>query len=650
VADPRPTFSPSFDALPEALIALTPTYDVLFWNRAAEAIFGIAPEDALGRNLIDLIVAPDQANDVLVSIREATQAGQASFECDCRHANGSPVYVDVSLKVPQESEGRPYLVLCLRDVTQARYHRQAADLEARLTEQRRAEEALRHSLAMMRSVIEGTTDLVFVKDLEGRYLMVNSADAALIGRPADEIIGHTDQDLFPGKAAEAIRRAELEVIAEEKTRTYEESLSVKGKTRRFLSSKGIYRDPRGKVAGIFGISRDVTEAKQLEMQLRQAQKMEAVGRLAGGIAHDFNNVLSAILSYADLLAEDLSPKDPRRVDAQEISRAAHRAAGLTRQLLAFSRSQMLALKVLDLNEIVAGTDKMLRRIIGEDITLETRLAPELGHVRADPGQVEQVIMNLAVNARDAMPGGGRLTIETGNAVFDEQYRAVHEMVTPGDYVMLAVSDTGCGMDREEQSRIFEPFYTTKEPGKGTGLGLSTVYGIVKQSGGFIWVYSEPNQGATFKVYLPRVYEALDVVPPSPPASAPARGVETILLVEDEAPLRKVVHQILTRQGYLVLASSGGEEALRLARSHPGAIDLIATDVIMPGLGGRELVERLLALHPEASVLFMSGYTDDAVVHHGILERGTAFLQKPFSAAVLARKVREVLDSSESRIS
>jgi CheY-like chemotaxis protein len=235
-------------------------------------------------------------------------------------------------------------------------------------------------------------------------------------------------------------------------------------------------------------------------------------------------------------------------------------------------------------------------------------------------------------------------------VFDEQYRAVHEMVTPGDYVMLAVSDTGCGMDREEQSRIFEPFYTTKEPGKGTGLGLSTVYGIVKQSGGFIWVYSEPNQGATFKVYLPRVYEALDVVPPSPPASAPARGVETILLVEDEAPLRKVVHQILTRQGYLVLASSGGEEALRLARSHPGAIDLIATDVIMPGLGGRELVERLLALHPEASVLFMSGYTDDAVVHHGILERGTAFLQKPFSAAVLARKVREVLDSSESRIS
>ncbi|HEY7635395.1 MAG TPA: PAS domain-containing protein [Gemmatimonadales bacterium] len=650
MADPRPTFSPSFDALPEALIALTPTYDVLFWNRAAEAIFGIAPEDALGRNLIDLIVAPDQANDVLVSIREATQAGQASFECDCRHANGSPVYVDVSLKVPQESEGRPYLVLCLRDVTQARYHRQAADLEARLTEQRRAEEALRHSLAMMRSVIEGTTDLVFVKDLEGRYLMVNSADAALIGKPADEIIGHTDQDLFPGKAAEAIRRAELEVIAEEKTRTYEESLSVKGKTRRFLSSKGIYRDPRGKVAGIFGISRDVTEAKQLEMQLRQAQKMEAVGRLAGGIAHDFNNVLSAILSYADLLAEDLSPKDPRRVDAQEISRAAHRAAGLTRQLLAFSRSQMLALKVLDLNEIVAGTDKMLRRIIGEDITLETRLAPELGHVRADPGQVEQVIMNLAVNARDAMPGGGRLTIETGNAVFDEQYRAVHEMVTPGDYVMLAVSDTGCGMDREEQSRIFEPFYTTKEPGKGTGLGLSTVYGIVKQSGGFIWVYSEPNQGATFKVYLPRVYEALDVVPPSPPASAPARGVETILLVEDEAPLRKVVHQILTRQGYLVLASSGGEEALRLARSHPGAIDLIATDVIMPGLGGRELVERLLALHPEASVLFMSGYTDDAVVHHGILERGTAFLQKPFSAAVLARKVREVLDSSESRIS
>ncbi len=622
----------------DAVITMDAAGRITGWNPQAERTFGWSEDEVLGRSLAETIVPPEYRTAHLRGLKRFLETGEGPVlnrrvELTGRHQSGVDFPLELAV-TPMRVNGELGFSGFVRDIT----------------ERRQAEEALRQSLALMRSVLEGTTDLVFVKDLEGRYLMVNSADAALIGKPVEEIIGHTDAELFPPAIAPLIRKADQEVIAAGQTKIIEETLAVAGKPRMFLSSKGVYRDQKGKVAGIFGISRDVTEAKQLELQLRQAQKMEAVGRLAGGIAHDFNNLLTAILSYADLLAEDLAPKDPRRVDAEEISRAAHRAAGLTRQLLAFSRSQVQLLKVLDLNEIVEGMDKMLRRIIGEDIELETRLAAELGHVKADPGQMEQVIMNLAVNARDAMPGGGRLTIETKDAVFDDQYRAIHEVVAPGNYVMLAVSDTGCGMDREEQSRIFEPFYTTKEPGKGTGLGLSTVYGIVKQSGGFIWVYSEPHQGATFKVYLPRVNEAVDVVPPSPPPPEPARGGETILLVEDEAPLRKVVHQILVRQGYTVLAANGGEEALALAHAHVGAIDLIATDVVMPGLGGRELVERLLAVHPEAGVLFMSGYTDDAVVHHGILERGTAFLQKPFSAAVLARKVREVLDSSETRIS
>ncbi len=395
--------------------------------------------------------------------------------------------------------------------------------------------------------------------------------------------------------------------------------------------------------GCFEMSaEDVTERHTLESQFRQAQKMEAVGRLAGGVAHDFNNVLTAINGYSDLLLEDLDHDDPKRQDVEEIRAAAQRAAALTRQLLAFSRKQVLQSRVLDLNTVVRTLDKMLQRLIGEDVKLEVSLAADLEAVRADPGQIEQVILNLAVNSRDAMPNGGRLTIETASVDLDEAYARDHAGVSPGRYVMLAVSDTGVGMDAETQSHIFEPFYTTKEQGKGTGLGLSTVYGIVKQSGVYVWVSSKPGRGTTFNIYLPRVDEPVETQEP-PPLSPSLFGRETVLLAEDDASVRQVVSEVLMQKGYDVLRTPDGRTALEMARAQEGEIQLLITDMVMPGMTGRELADALKAERPGLRVLYMSGYTGDAVVRHGVLEEGMPYLQKPFTPGALAFKVREVLD-------
>jgi len=392
------------------------------------------------------------------------------------------------------------------------------------------------------------------------------------------------------------------------------------------------------------LHKELAERKRVEEALRQAQKMEAVGRLAGGVAHDFNNLLTVILGRSQLLLNGVKSESPSRHNVELIQSAAARAAELTQQLLAFSRQQVLAPKVLDLNVILADMEKMLRRLIGEDIDLVAVLDPALGHVRIDPGQLQQVIMNLAVNARDAMPGGGKLTLETANVELDETYAARDVVVRPGRYVMLAVSDTGMGMDERTRSRLFEPFFTTKDPGKGTGLGLSTVYGIIKQSDGHIWVYSEVGQGATFKIYLPLVEDAVEQAGVSPSLADLPRGSETLLLVEDEEGLRELARETLEMQGYTVLPARHGEEALRLSNAHASPIHLLVTDVVMPEMSGRELARHLTEPGSELKVLYMSGYAGEAVVRHGVLDNGNAFLQKPFTLDVLAHKVREVLDA------
>ena len=410
------------------------------------------------------------------------------------------------------------------------------------------------------------------------------------------------------------------------------------------------RSNEGEILGVIGVALDITDRKHLADQLRQSQKMQAVGELAGGVAHDFNNLLMVMKGHAEMLLDRLAPASAELQNAEQIHQAAERAAGLTRQLLAFSRKQVLQPRVLDMNEVVAGMIQMVSRIIGESIELAFLPGSKLGCVKADPSQVEQVVLNLVVNARDAMPEGGRLTIETSNVDLDRNYATSHAVVEPGPYVMLTVSDTGCGMDAETQARIFEPFFTTKGPGRGTGLGLATVYGVVKQSGGYIWVYSEQQHGTTFKVYLPRVAAIAEKLVAEKQPAAPAPGTETILFVEDEESVRELVSEYLKARGYTVLEAGDGVAALELAEQHSGAIQLLITDVVMPKLSGRELATRVAANRENLKVLYISGYTDDSIFRHGVLEGGMAFLQKPFNLKVLAEKVREVLDGVPATVS
>jgi signal transduction histidine kinase len=393
-----------------------------------------------------------------------------------------------------------------------------------------------------------------------------------------------------------------------------------------------------------GLVEDITDLRRTEEQLLQAQKMEAVGRLAGGVAHDFNNLLTAILGYSELVLQDLGDDHPSAVDLKEIRAAGQSAAALTRQLLAFSRKQVLQPRVLDLNELVQGATALLKRVIGEHVELVFVPAPGLGRVRADPSQLEQVVVNLAVNARDAMPNGGKLTIETANVMLGEDYAAQHAGASTGPHVMVAVTDTGTGMDEATQQRLFEPFFTTKEPGRGTGLGLATVYGIVAQSRGSIWVYSELGQGSTFKVYLPATTEDLTVPVVSPMSPAALSGTETVLVVEDQIEARSVICETLRRRGYTVIEAVNGPDAIVKGRQLDVRIDVMLTDVVMPGMGGRRVAEVIRVTRPELKVVYMSGYTDSAIVDHGILEPGVTFVQKPFATETLLRRVREVLDA------
>ena len=512
-------------------------------------------------------------------------------------------------------------------------------------ERKRNLEALRESEARYRSLVDSAVYGIFRSTIEGRFLSVNPALVRMLGyETADELLA---LDLARDVYADAEDRKRIldDVLKTGAVKESEARWKRKdgGQITVRLSGRP-RRNAQEKIEGFEIIAEDVSERRVLEDQLRQSQKMEAVGRLAGGLAHDFNNLLTVIKGYSELMEGQLDPNDPLRSEVREVHRAAERAAALTRQLLAFSRQQVMAPRVLDLNQVVGNMDKLLRRLLGEDVKLFTALDPRLGRVKADPGQIEQVIMNLAVNARDAMPHGGKLTLESANAHLDDAYVREHVGSKAGDYVMLAVSDSGEGMPPEVQSRIFEPFFTTKEMGKGTGLGLSTVYGIIKQSQGYIWVYSEVGMGTTFKIYLPRVDDEAEAVPTVKiPAYAHYQGNETILLVEDEDGVRALIRQVLHKNGYTVLEARHGGEALLICERHPTQIDLLLTDVVLEQMGGPELAARLGSLRPEMKVLFMSGYTDEAIVKHGVLTPGTAFLQKPFTTDALARKVRGVLD-------
>jgi signal transduction histidine kinase/sensor domain CHASE-containing protein/ActR/RegA family two-component response regulator len=419
------------------------------------------------------------------------------------------------------------------------------------------------------------------------------------------------------------------------------------KDRRFESHVQPLRDSEGVIQGVIGVALDITERERLTDQLRQSQKMQAVGELAGGVAHDFNNLLMVVKGHSQLLLDRLPDASPMRLSVEQVEKAADRAASLTRQLLAFSRKQVLQPRVLDMNEAVGGMIRMFSRVIGENIEMAFLPGGKLGRVKADPGQIEQVLLNLVVNARDAMPSGGRLTIETSNVELDRGYAATHTSLEPGLYVMLTVTDTGCGMDAETQARIFEPFFTTKGPGKGTGLGLATVYGVVKQSGGYIYVYSEVGRGTTFKIYLPQVTDELDKLVPETGKGRSARGTETILFVEDEQSVRELVRDYLVAAGYCLLEAADGIQALKVAAAHPGPVHMLITDVVMPHLSGPELATKLSSERPALKVLFISGYTDDTVFRHGVLEGGVAFLQKPFNLKALAQKIREVLNGEPS---
>jgi PAS domain S-box-containing protein len=529
-----------------------------------------------------------------------------------------------------------------------------AEIFVHALDRRQAEAALKESEEKYRLLVNQVPAVVFKGYADWSVDFFDNKIEALTGYSKAEFDARQVKwcEVIHPEDLEAARKVFLKAL--KTTRSYVREHRIRKKTGEISWVQGrgqIFLDDQGEVDYVSGLLFDISERKQAEEalcqseeQLRQAVKMEAIGRLAGGVAHDFNNIMTAIRGHGELLLQSLEAEDPRRGDVADILQAATRAASLTRQLLAFSRQQVCQPRVLDLNEVVENLDKMLKRVIGEDIDLVFVPGPGLGQVRADPGQMEQVIVNLAVNARDAMPRGGKLTLETANVELDGEYAGQHPGVAPGRYVLLAVSDTGGGLDAEAKAHLFEPFFTTKEPGQGTGLGLSTVYGIVKQNRGHITVYSEPGQGATFKVYLPRLEDAGGAAALTPALREPCRGGETVLLVEDEDLVRQVVRRMLERNGYQVLKAARGQEALRLSEDHPGPIHLVLTDVVMPGMNGRETATALLARRPEVRVLYMSGHTENAIVHHGVLEMGLAFIQKPFKYEDLMAKVREILEA------
>jgi len=596
----------------------------------------------LGRGLTDFLI---RSGEPLLATPEVLQAMEDRGEV-ARNGSRSLDWMGVPLKVNNHTFGALVVQTYSKNIRYGARDKEILTFVARqlasAVEIKRNEQALRRSEARYRSLVQSSVYGIYRSSLEGRFLDVNPALITMLGYGSAEevLLLDPEKDVFaqPEEHERLItefrRTGRLDGVEVKWKRKDGVTITVRISGRAVSSAD----EPADVVEAI---AEDVTDRRALEDQFRQAQKMEAVGRLAGGVAHDFNNLLMVIGGYAEVILAELDLSHPLHEKGRAIQLAADRATTLTRQLLAFSRKQLLELKVVDVNAIVQDMERLLRPLIGETIELVTVLTHEAAHTRADAGQLEQVLMNLVVNAKDAMPTGGILAIRTQTTVVDENHRRGQHFIRPGNYVMLSVSDSGMGMDRETQSRIFEPFFTTKEKGKGTGLGLSTVYGIVKQTGGYVMVQSEIGRGTTFQIYLPLVEEAAEKHSVSAPDTA-LGGTETILLVEDEESVRELVRDTLAAKGYQVIDADNGESGLAAAVAHNGKIELVITDVVMPGMGGRELVKQLTQSRPATKVLYLSGYTEDAIVSDGSIEKGTAFLQKPFTLQNLSRKVREVL--------
>ena len=604
----------------------------LFNSLSYRRVLGYTPEELQASSAFEQI-HPDDRERVMRAAEDAQRSGMGkTLEYRLRHKNGSWLVLESTSSVIRDAKGEPEkLVVVNRDIT----------------ERKRAEEALRRSEADFRSVVEDAPYGIYRASVTGRLLQVNPALRKMLGHEQEQDLLRrdlaTDIFLHDGEYKRLMellaRTEEIKDIEMEWKKQDGTEITVRCSARRI-------NDESGNPAYFEVFAEDVTEKRVLEKQLRMAQKMEAIGRLSGGIAHDFNNLLGVIIGYSRVLRKSLGPGNELCEHALEIEKAGQRAAAMTKQLLAFSRQQVMTPEVLSLNTLVTDMEKMLPRLLGEDIEVSLSLEPELGSVKADQSQIEQVIMNLAVNSRDAMPAGGKLKIQTANAHLDQAYTRTHPGSRIGDYVLLSVTDTGTGMDPAILAHIFEPFYTTKERGKGTGLGLATVYGIVKQSNGYIWVDSAPGKGASFQIYLPLHVGQSAANQQRPDAGERLHGSEQILLVEDSEPLKKLAQKFLEAGGFRVLSAGSGEEAMEVAARHGGTFDLLLTDVVMPGMNGRVLAEQLLPRHPGMRVLYMSGYTDSFIAGHGVLEPGTHLLHKPFTDEVLIRKVREVLDGGK----
>jgi two-component system, cell cycle sensor histidine kinase and response regulator CckA len=693
---PTPDFRALFEAVPGLYLVLlpdTPLFTILAVSEAYLRATMTERDAILGRGLFE--VFPDNPDDPTATgvsnlntslhnvLRQRVPHTMAIQKYDIRRpeseGGGFEVryWSPVNSPVFGESGEVTYILHRVEDVTefvrleeqrkeerqqaqesQARAEQRVADsllqaeglqeansqLRQIIAARQKAEEELQRAHEFLDRVLDSAILGVGVLDLDGRFTLANPGLAAMLGYSVEGILGKSFAQYLPPDELPRVTELFYQTIqAGQPVQDAETHLLRKDTSLLTVSFCCSPLTAEGEIGGLVLTAQDITERKRLENQLLQAQKLESVGRLAGGIAHDFNNLLTAIMGYSELAEMDCA-EETVCGHLRNVQQAAERAATLTRQLLAFARRQIIEPDIVNLNTLVRSVEPLLRRLITENIQLIVVSEEGLHSVKVDPGQFGQILVNLVVNARDAMPDGGKVTIETHNVFLDEEYAEHHEGVTPGEYVMLVVSDTGYGMDEAIRLHIFEPFYTTKAQGRGTGLGLATVYGIVKQAGGHIWLYSEPGKGTTFKIYLPRTTETPEARPAPQQSVATIRGSETLLLVEDEAVVRRLAVWALRGQGYVVLEAESGEEALRVAQEHPGEITLLVTDVVMPQMSGKELAERLQTQRPGIKVLYSSGYTEDTIMHHGVLDPGIAFLPKPFTPSVLARRVREVLDS------